>query len=101
MLLKVAAEKNIDHNYIFNELYLRGLILNDGKVFCPYFAEVIKEEFEKLTKGKKSLESALSDIEKGLGDGVNWVNTIWDTCIKGAKLVGEVRGYLQPNENND
>ncbi len=100
MLLKAAAEKTIDHNYIFNELYLRGLILEGGKVFSPYFAEVIKEEC-KTTSGK-SVETLLDEVEKGLGEGINKVDKFFDLFLKAAKVSGKIRKeFLEPDKDDD
>jgi len=100
MLLKVAAEKTIDHNYIFNELYLRGLILKDGKVFCPYFAEVIKEECK--TANGKSVETLLDEVEKGLETGINKVDKFFDLFLKAANVSGKIRKeFLEPDKNDE
>ncbi len=99
MLLKAAAGKTIDHNYIFNELCLRGLILENGEIFCPYFAEVIKEECK--TVAGKSLEIILDEAEKGLATGVDKVEKYFDLFLKGAAIAGKIRKeFLEPDENN-
>lgn len=96
VLLKAAAGKTLEQNYVFNELYLRGLILKDGKTFNPYFAEVIKEECK--TVNGKSIEVILDEVEKGLEIGVDKMSSYFELFLKGAELAGKVRKvFLAPN----
>lgn len=98
LLLKAAAGKTIEQNYVFNELYLRGLILKDGKVFCSYFADVIKEECK--TVDGKSLETILDEVEKGLETGVDKMSKYFEIFLKGAELAGKVRrSFLEPDKD--
>ena len=93
MLVQAAGSKKVKENSTFEDLYLRGLVLRNGDTFCPYFADVIKEECEAMMQQgafgdeKEGLETTLDKICLGLEKGVAYSGKLYGTFMKGKKLI--------------
>ena len=92
LLVQAAGDKKIEETVLFYDLYSRGLLLKDGKPFCPYFAKVIQEECEK--NSKKSFTEYLSDITKGLKGGVEIIGELWGIFKKASELSDDINKHL-------
>jgi hypothetical protein len=89
LLVQAAGDKKIEETAVFYDLQLRGLLLKNGKTFCPYFAKVIVEECEK--KSKKSFEEYINEITQGLEKGFEIVGKFWGIFKKSSKLSNEIK----------
>ena len=85
IMVKSAGNQQQEALGVFNELCSRGLILKNGELFCPYFSQVIKDEFFEINKQDKE---SFEDMQLKMGDHFETTSPLYERFLE--KIKGSI-----------